>query len=483
MSIEKPQNERQELYEAFRQHLKNPSNNAFFDADDLVIIIDQAVDIDDTYVQIEAVIQGLKYFPDNEEINVRKGFLFYNIECDEGVADTLAQKRGSSPLWTILKLRLEELNLLPEQADELLTKVLNDAEQLDDELAIQIVDAAAATMRHDWLMANETQLRAKTEYLPSLLYEMYNVLTRSSYRDHALQILDELVDMEPFVVDFWIAQAREQWFDGQNDKALISIDYALAIESDNHAAIGLKASLLEEANDHQAIFELLDPVKGVDGVFESVTEAIAYFYALLNQGKTQEAYDVLDANFQGRTQEFHIVDAALRNQHPKALQFLKEHMKETDDMNRWFDSAREFYAREFYTEAAMIYMAANMVHGSLTPEQKAILSSAIYLSGNYEAVITTLEQYIEAHDQSVPTDLVLAGLLAAIKVGGKRQVKKLFEGVKSLMPLQISSAWTLMSPLTQFGFSTFMHSLEMDLKQPGKLSFDFDMFTPPPIKF
>lgn len=481
MSLEKPLNERQELYEAFRRHLANPSDNKFFDADDLVIIIDQAVDIDDTYVQFEAVIQGLKYFPDNEEINVRKGFLFYNIECDEGVLETLEQRKGNSPLWTILRLRVNETILSAETADELLNQVLNSTDKFDDELAIQIVDAAAATMRHDWLVANEQQLRAKTEYLPALLYEMYNVFTRSPHRARALEILDELVEMEPFVVDFWIALAREQSVDDQYDKALTSIDYALAIESDNAQAISLKASLLGESSKHQEVFQLLDPIKQAGCIFDNPPEVVAYFYALYETSRKEEAFDMLETNF-SFNHDHHFVDIALRHNHPKAFAMLTVVLENEHDATRWLTTAREFYAHECYAEASTVYMAIDSVIG-LSPEEAAILYSALYLGGMYEPLVEQLQHFVDTQNSHVPIDLVLSGLLAAAKSMDKGNVKKLFEGVKSLMPLQIPTAWVLMSPLTQFGFSSFLHSMELELKKSGKLNLDLDIFTPPPLKF
>ena len=68
MSIEKPKDERRELYDKFRAGLKGgDETSSFYDEDDLIDIYDQAADLEDEYVKIEVLLAGSRLYPDSED--------------------------------------------------------------------------------------------------------------------------------------------------------------------------------------------------------------------------------------------------------------------------------------------------------------------------------------------------------------------------------------------------------------------------------
>ena len=156
MSIEKPANERLKLYERFRDSLAKggDSDAEFFDADDLLIIIDQAVDLDDEYVEIEAIMRGYRFFPDNEELRARRAFLYFDLNLDRGVENIQAALSPDSPMKKILSLRSKEGSIDPDTAKRVLDSIVVDGRKFDDETIIQLVDCASACECYDWLKAN-----------------------------------------------------------------------------------------------------------------------------------------------------------------------------------------------------------------------------------------------------------------------------------------------------------------------------------------
>ena len=64
MSIEKPKDERRELYDKFRAGLKGgDETSSFYDEDDLIDIYDQAADLEDEYVKIEVLLAAAGCIP------------------------------------------------------------------------------------------------------------------------------------------------------------------------------------------------------------------------------------------------------------------------------------------------------------------------------------------------------------------------------------------------------------------------------------
>ncbi|MDE6309174.1 MAG: hypothetical protein K2L81_03160, partial [Muribaculaceae bacterium] len=137
------------------------------------------------------------------------------------------------------------LNLLEgEDVVKELDKILVKYPKMDDETLIQLVDAANGLSQLDWVVTHLDELKAKTDYTPTLLYEVAVMASLSGDNDIVIKLLDELTSIEPFYAPYWVMLARAYGEKDMYDDALNSIDYALAIDGDLMEALALKAQLL-----------------------------------------------------------------------------------------------------------------------------------------------------------------------------------------------------------------------------------------------
>lgn len=466
MSIDRPANERLELYERFKRSLLEQNDTEFFDADDLIIIIDQAVDLEDSYVQIEALMRGYRFFPENEELANRRAFLYYDLNIDAGVRTMVNQKTDDSPLWDVLKLRLDENNPnITDIAKAKLEVLLQRPNKFDDESIIQLVDCASACGLYNWLKDNEKQLREKTDFLQTLLYELFIVADMQGDYTYGIKLLEELTELEPFNVDFWGALAQTQCNAEQLDAALTSIEYALAIDPQNIGVIALKASIFIRQEE---FYKALNTINSAGEPTALLAEL--KIRALYTMGREQEAesitsdYNLIFPEDQG------IVDMALCMRVHYTEQALANHHKAVskDDFSKWSEWAAAHYAegRHFAASKILQYLRK---YDMLNFSEYKMLASALYCDNNYEEAAQLLDQAIESEEKALVPDVVIAGLLSYAKLGKKSEAKSVFEKVMQLFPLSIKEEWTLSSTLESIGFSSFLSLYHNVLEKPGEI--------------
>lgn len=474
MSISPQRDERMELYEAFKKSLAEGSDDAFFDADDLVVIVDQASDMSDTYVMMEALMRGYRYFADNDELAVRRAALYGLLGMPEGVTNAVAHhSEASSPLWKILEIA--NSNPDKETLIGLLDNFLQEVKTLDDESAIRLVQTAAGLDAFSWLLKNEVELRRKTEYLPSLLFEIYINAPegRALPRKKRIAMLEELTEIEPFSLDFWTCLGREHMAAGKFKNALSDADYALAIDSESEHALAIKAGALMEMNRIDEAVALLTPMR------EAFTEGIigtllAQLY--VTRGEYDELLELANKHPESRE----IMDIMLRSDMPDFLKILPlfGHYKATDDHEGWMDWVMEYYSTgQFAVAKDLLSVAGDSI--KLTDQQQNLFYSCAYLSGAYELLSLTFEHALSSGGHMTP-DLVVAGLLSAMRCETKAKVKSLFSKLKDALPLRMFDTWTLSTTLRAVGFSSFMGMAEHVISLPGKINVDLiDIFEPP----
>lgn len=483
MSIEKPANERLELYNRFKESLRNGTvESEFFDADDLIIIIDQAVDLDDEYVQIEALMRGYRFFPDNEELATRRAFLYYDLHLDAGVSNMIDRRRDSGaengPMWNILQLRMREEDITDAEADSLLEQLLKTPGKFDDETVIQLVDCASACGRYDWLKANEKRLRAKTDYAPTLLYELFIVADMQHDTDYAVRLLEELTEIEPFNIDFWNALAQTQSNAGDTESALASLDYALAIESDNVAALTLKATILIRDGRNNDALEILKPL-GESAPSALVAELTVR--ALYGNGRETMAADLLGKSCREYADDRSLLDLALFLNVPELHELLDMHYDATavadDDKQAWTDWARDHYVSG-HLPACTAILACLRRHGDLDYNGYKMLATVLYCGESYKDSIALLEDAVNGRDGTyMMPDIVAGGLMSLLRTSSKADVKKMLKRVVDSMPMSIKEDWTLSSAIESIGFGNFISMLSSTVDHINKNDIDnIDIF-------
>lgn len=232
-----------EFVNALRDRNAGRDNSSWFSEDDLVDIFDYAGDIGKDYVRAEALLWGARVFPDSEILRERRGVFYSDVLTDEDVAQFTSDNGGAHTFLSAL-LDLRSRGLDGDAARKELEKLIRQYNNLDDEESIQFVNLAADTENLEWLMENLEALKRRVRFRDTLLYEIGMEATHRNYSEYALRVFAELVEMSPYNVTFWCAQARAQYEAGLLIQARESVDMALAISPDNIEATRVNARLL-----------------------------------------------------------------------------------------------------------------------------------------------------------------------------------------------------------------------------------------------
>lgn len=237
--------------------MTNPSaESPFYDEGDLVEIFDYAGDQNDDATRTEVIAMAARLYPDSDALKVRKAFYYFYIEREDMAQALVEGQHERHPMWDILSLRLDEPE--GEELEQRLQLLLTDYPKMDDETLIQLVDAANTLNRLDWVIANIEGLKKKTNYTPTLLYEVAVMSSMAGDSDTVIRLVDELTAIEPFYAPYWIMLARAYGDKEQYDEALNAVDYALAIDGELTEALAVKVQLmlLKEMNVEELLPQL-----------------------------------------------------------------------------------------------------------------------------------------------------------------------------------------------------------------------------------
>ncbi len=479
MSIEKPANERLKLYERFKRSLA-PGVDAeaeFFDADDLIIVIDQAVDLDDQYVEIEAIMRGYRFFPDNEELRSRRAFLYYDLNLDQGVENIQQTLPAGSPMTKILNLRQNAELQTEQSAIKVLDSIAASPEKLDDETIIQLVDCAGACRCDSWLEASEKRLQKKSDYLPTLLYELFIVADLHHDRDYCIKLLEELTELEPFNVDFWnaLAQILVNIGDGPNpnepdfDGALTTLEYALAIEPENIQALTLKASILIELDRAKEAVEILGPF---EKEMPSATTAEIYLRALYLAGDIDRAKLLATTYCRQWPESEELVHFSLFVEPDELDSLLQAHFNAIENTENfaenWVSRAKAYYSHgDLMPALKMLHALKN--NGLLDYAAMKLYITCLYCLDMFDECIAEFNDIIDNNRELLMPVVVIGGIMSYLKKGAKRPAKEAMKKLMANFPLHIRDTWTLASNLESIGMSQFIAAVNAILDAPGPI--------------
>lgn len=480
MSLENNNDSRQELYDEFRQSLAAATADRFYDADDLVIIFDQANDLEDDYVMIEAVMRGYRYFPDNQQLAMRRSQLYFTLEIDEGARQTLSQApEADSTLCRIMSLRSQEPMPSKAEAQKALQDIVDNAEKLDSEEIIQLMSCAECLNVTDWIYASEDLLRKKADYLTGLVNELYLMAYNAGSYDGdgnnlALRYAEELTETEPLNADFWISLAREYGRDERYADTHMALDYALAIDSENAAAIGLKATTYAFEEKYSEALDTIGDTAHADN--PDVDTAALYIRLLIKTGKEDEAL----AYGKKYLQKFSDTDVAVvyLSAFPQHTDTILDSVLGDNPFARsvivkeWADKLHESGA---FGPAASIYMRL-FTEQLLDIETVPRLSSALYAANRLSQCAAILSTAIEERPELLSPDVAVAGLLSAARILPKKEVKELLDALRKHFPLSVSSPWSLSASMTYTSFAAFINSLDNELNAPGEFARNSNIF-------
>lgn len=245
-----------ELLEQFREQLRKPISDRFFEEIDLINAFDIAGDDADNYIRSEALQLGARLFPDSVDLIARRAI--YYLELDEQAFRDFMEDNShvSSEMMDILRLNIiGEDN--PALVDDAADRIIHKMDKAHDEEIIQFIQTMHSLGRDQWLVDNYDNFCKKTTYLPTVLYEYgYIGETSEILSKLAVKALEKLTEHEPYTADYWTLLAIGHIREDDHESALADIEYALAIEPDNIQALRVKLQLLHEAGDFEQIYKL-----------------------------------------------------------------------------------------------------------------------------------------------------------------------------------------------------------------------------------
>ena len=481
--MEKPDDERLMLYTQFKNDLSEGNLNEFYDVDDLIAIADQAADLGDDYIQLEAILRGYRFFPDNEELGVRRGYIYHDLQIKGGAEGVASQPLGQNPLWTLLRLLTKVDKIEPYKAQARLDKLIERTEEFDDEAIIQLINVACNFRLYMWLKNKFPVLRHKTTYLPTLLFELYR--HSDEFRDvhFTLSLLEELTDLEPFNIEFWNATAREYINLQQFDKAITPLDYAFAIDSEDLMTIELRGITLLHLDRIEEALRLLQPYYKANMAADNRLAEL-YARALIGIKRFDAAAKVLTERAMCRIDDFTPIEILLKLRRPEAHELLSlfyNYCVDHRHANDWISRIEEFYEEgDFYSAKEMYTIEADF---DVMPDNSmANYHTSLYLSGDYEQAATLFMGYLTDKDQNIflTPDSCVAGLLSLCRLKRFDEAKAAVKALERKFPLPyLGSNWTLSSTLASIGFSTFLNMLGTMLLFPDQFDIEaIDLFNP-----
>ncbi len=230
------ENPREELYQRFRESLRRPVSERFFDEDELVEVYDYAGDLNDDYVQMEVLFCGARLYPESQALSERRALLYLDTSIDD--SDTPSPAAGEyindnidtfSPIFDIVRLETEQ----PSEPQEALEFLLTQYGTFNDEEMIRFCDLALDLGQYDWLKTNLERLKTKTDNKDIIHFEMMNAADENGDNDFMARMAEELIESEPFNVGYWHRLFRAQARGGKEEEARNTFDYAAALSQDD----------------------------------------------------------------------------------------------------------------------------------------------------------------------------------------------------------------------------------------------------------
>lgn len=483
--MEDPVDERRELYDRFRDEISRPLSERYFDEKELVEIYDLAGDYDDEYVQMEVLMLAFHLYPDSEELAIRRAFLYYKFNLDEGVTDIsrryVAPEISPAPLWSILDVR--EKSLPRDEAIAVLQRLLDESDEFDDETVIQFVDAAVGAGAYDWLKTREKILKEKFPYQQTLLYELYVMALSESDHEYALKMLEELTRLDPFSADYWVALAEVHFLMGKYDEAISAADFALAVDSADARALTFKCrSMLALGRDAAGVVTLMEPVVTANPDDAGAVQVLGVAY--LDSGRTPEAMALFDRYNRKFPDNREIVDYMLIAGFSKISDVLNRYYdavaEDGRSENEWVGWAKRYVAQGRYPQGVMILECYHRNAG-LDSEGRAFFFSTVYAAGFYRAMAEYLVRYLEDPElaSTLPIELAIGGVLSLARLNCREEAVRYGNMILDNEYYDIGN-WSMKNVMAFSGFYSMMRHIVDTLKSNPKVAVaSIDPFMPP----
>lgn len=269
--------------------MENSGIESYFDADEIIELLDHFEDANDFRHYQKVLELGQKLHPNNTDIKARL-CKFYVHKKEYYKALELIEHIGDHENYDLYLLQLECFcalnryeevtsfiknhsipNNVLEEIFEYIAQVLNDLKK--EEEAYDFVKQGLALFPNNIILKEELcyYLEIKRETQP------------------ALQLCQELLDKNPYSIEYWYTQGRLYFLEGDYDNAIDAFDFALTCDdSDQEIKIKKAYCLYINGNYEKAIEVYLELLSEDNDLYERIQPYLAECYMKTENFK--EAY-------------------------------------------------------------------------------------------------------------------------------------------------------------------------------------------------
>lgn len=403
--------EREALMNSFIKSVirgKNP--DTFFDEDDLVEIFDYASDLPDDNVRFEVLLYAARMFPDSVPLLERRAWLYLDMNInapyineiicrlpDDSVMKQLLEIAAGPPDKELIQMALE--------------RILATTTDFEDEWMIRLVETASNVGCFDWLKSHYKELRARTSYPQTLIYELIENAEIAGDYEFAATLAEELTMLEPFNVEFWemLAELRLNHLNDQS-QAVVDIDYALAINPESVRALLLKG---------RALFELDRPISEVQECFAKAHKIEPdnplpihnFALTILQRGNATGALAVLESFREEHPDDIDTIEFMIIASKSNIDKSIITEAMSPDNVLAFAECANRLIHEKIYDGALLIY---DRIVKLTTDYDPTIYVELLYRNKRYNDILT----FVEKHKDMCTDALIdLAWVLSRLHLG------------------------------------------------------------------
>lgn len=418
--MRRPQNEIKRLVREYETKMSEVPAPIWMDAPDILDILDYYEQQNKYYESEQCMRLALKLHPSDPEVIVRYAYRLKNEgRWDEAAAvvGKIDNQDGLDVQFFLAEKALSELRV--EDAEKHFVAGLTHERAIDEDMVLhsegETVSDADLLLEIGELFIDYGCVDKARKYLRLIKddapeYPRSQLLVAEcAYQlgdtEAALGKLDTIIDLDPYYLDAWVMKAdllneAKRWAECAE-----AAEYALAIEPTHEKALRFKACAALGQNDFEGVLEVFSKYRPLYPY--DYTMALSAGEILLNQGKYDEAFDVLcfsnrncpnDNADKIRILTDIAVTYSARHDMPRAYDTLlgicSLGMTYADVLFQAASQAFDYKDQEFGKSALTHYLE----HYPLTPESRLAISRMLCEHNLFGEVNDIWSRLLDVHD-------------------------------------------------------------------------------------
>lgn len=381
------------LLAAFEDAIENGETDNF-DLDEILEIYDYASDAANEFVRFYALMEGLKRWPDDVELNERLAVNLYAQQDYEGAKRVIDTLPDDSRLRKMLFAAMsdDKNEELEHHLDNLIASV-TEKNKLSDEETIRLVEIITNRNLFQWAERNFPTLKKSVEFPDTLMNELGTALAGKGLEEFRLKVLEEFTSDFPLLHYSWEQLADFYIENNELKKAENAVDNALAIAPENPSLLAKLARLMMgRGADKENLRKIVDKFYN-DFPFDENAYIIKGFFDAVIDGNTRQGIEVLARALRMYPSSLSVMSKLLLIADAKqALEYAQifiDNFKATpenfEELDREFDRLME---TEAYHAAALLgIITRSLFHGEDNYFYTDKIAEAIFRNQDYNWLV------------------------------------------------------------------------------------------------